>query len=220
MKKREQIKKEVASMNDKIQAGVESSLNQIVQQVIAYSNKLEQSKTLLDKTQQLFYDSLTQTYSTTSSELKQIYSRTKDFEVKDILSLTYNKDNKTLNERITEHWNKASEYSDKTAMRTYLIDKYDRLLRNETQIVKNAVMLNKVGKLSQLAIVENSGGDCDGSCAEYAGEWPIDKLIPPPYHPNCCCQIYYDDTDNEDDMEDLELENEDLERQKKKGLSK
>ena len=29
MKKREQIKKEVASMNDKIQAGVESSLNQI-----------------------------------------------------------------------------------------------------------------------------------------------------------------------------------------------
>lgn len=220
MKKREQIKKEVASMNDKIQAGVESSLNQIVQQVIAYSNKPEQSKDLLDKTQQLFYDSLTKTYSTTSSELKQIYSRTKDFEVKDILSLTYNKDNKTLNERIEEHWNKATECSDKTAMRTYLIDKYDRLLRNETQIIKNTVMLNKVGKLSQLAIVENSGGDCDGGCAEYAGEWPIDELIPPPYHPNCCCQVYYDDTDNEDDIEDLELENEDLERQKKKEQSK
>ena len=46
-------------MNDKIQAGVESSLNQIVQQVIAYSNALEESKTLLEKTQQLFYDSLT-----------------------------------------------------------------------------------------------------------------------------------------------------------------
>ena len=210
MKKREQIKKEVALMNDKIQAGVESSLNQIVQQVIAYSNKPEQSKTLLNKTQQLFYDSLTQTYSITSSELKQIYSRTKDFEVKDILSLTYNKDNKTLNERITEHWHKAALYTDKQAMRTYLIDKYDRLLRNETQIVKNAVMLNKVGKLSQLAIVENSGGDCDGGCAEYAGEWPIDELIPPPYHPNCCCQVYYDDTDNEDDMEDLELENDDI----------
>ena len=210
MKKREQIKKEVALMNDKIQAGVESSLNQIVQQVIAYSNKLEQSKTLLDKTQQLFYDSLTQTYSTTSSELKQIYSRTRNFEIKNIISLTYNKDKKTLNERITEHWDKASEYSDKTTMQTYLIDKYDGLLRNETQIVKNAVMLNKVGKLSQLAIVENSGGDCDGNCAEYAGEWPIDELIPPPYHPNCCCQVYYDDTDNEDDMEDLELENNDI----------
>lgn len=83
-------------MNDKIQAGVESSLNRIVQQVIAYSNALEESKTLLDKTQQLFYDSLIQTYSITSNELKQIYSRTKDFEVSDILSLTYNKDNKNF----------------------------------------------------------------------------------------------------------------------------
>ena len=159
MKKRELI---VASMNDKIQAGVESSLNQIVQQVIAYSNALEESKTLLEKTQQLFYDSLTQTYSITSNELKQIYSRTKDFKVNDILSLTYNKDNKTLNERIAEHWHKAALYTDKQAMRVYLIDKYDRLLRNETQIIKNTVMQNKVGKLSQLVIIENSGGDCDG----------------------------------------------------------
>lgn len=50
MKKRELIKKGIALMNDKIQAGVESSLNRIVQQVIAYSNTLEESKTLLDKT--------------------------------------------------------------------------------------------------------------------------------------------------------------------------
>lgn len=210
MKKRELIKKGVASMNDKIQAGVESSLNQIVQQVIAYSNALEESKTLLEKTQQLFYDSLTQTYSITSNELKQIYSRTKDFEVNDILSLTYNKDNKTLNERIAEHWHKAALYTDKQAMRVYLIDKYDRLLRNETQIIKNTVMQNKVGKLSQLVIIENSGGDCDSGCAEYAGEWPADEAILPPYHPNCCCQAYYDDTDNEDDIKDLELENDDI----------
>lgn len=101
MKKRELIKKGITLMNDKIQAGVESSLSRIVQQVIAYSN----AKTLLDKTQQLFYDSLTQTYSITSNELKQIYSRTKDFEVSDILSLTYNK---TLNERIADHWHKAA----------------------------------------------------------------------------------------------------------------
>lgn len=158
MKKCELIKKGITLMNDKIQAGVESSLNRIVQQVIAYSNALEESKTLLDKTQQLFYDSLAQTYSITSNELKQIYSRTKDFEVSDILSLTYNKDNKTLNERIAEHWHKAASYTDKQAMRIYLIDKYDRLLRNETQIIKNTVMQNKVGKLSQLVIIENSGG--------------------------------------------------------------
>lgn len=210
MKKRELIKKGITLMNDKIQAGVESSLSRIVQQVIAYSNALEESKTLLDKIQQLFYDSLTQTYSITSNELKQIYSRTKDFEVSDILSLTYNKDNKTLNERIADHWHKAASYTDKQAMRVYLIDKYDRLLRNETQIIKNTVMQNKVGKLSQLVIIENSGGDCDGGCAEYAGEWPVDEAILPPYHPNCCCQAYYDDTDNEDDIKDLELENDDI----------
>ena len=137
MKKRELIKKGITLMNDKIQAGVESSLSRIVQQVIAYSNALEESKTLLDKTQQLFYDSLTQTYSITSNELKQIYSRTKDFEVSDILSLTYNKDNKTLNERIADHWHKAASYTDKQAMRVYLIDKYDRLLRNESGQIKS-----------------------------------------------------------------------------------
>ena len=64
-------------------------------------------------------------------------------------------------------------------------------------------MQNKVGKLSQLVIIENSGGDCDG-------EWPADEAILPPYHPNCCCQAYYDDTDNEDDIKDLELENDDI----------
>lgn len=44
MKKRELIKKGIALMNDKIQAGVESSLNRIVQQVIAYSNNFRRIK--------------------------------------------------------------------------------------------------------------------------------------------------------------------------------
>ena len=44
MKKRELIKKGITLMNDKIQAGVESSLNRIVQQVIAYSKMLQKNQ--------------------------------------------------------------------------------------------------------------------------------------------------------------------------------
>lgn len=46
MKKRELIKKGITLMNDKIQAGVESSLNRIVQQVIAYSTMLQKNQRL------------------------------------------------------------------------------------------------------------------------------------------------------------------------------
>lgn len=46
MKKRELIKKGITLMNDKIQAGVESSLSRIVQQVIAYSTMLQKNQRL------------------------------------------------------------------------------------------------------------------------------------------------------------------------------
>ena len=54
-------------------------------------------------------------------------------------------------------------------------------------------------------------GTCDDLCGEWSGEYPADEAIPlPPYHTNCQCSAYYIETDDEDDVNDLDLEVEEI----------
>ena len=145
-------------------------------------------------------------------ELKKIYSRTKKFELKDILSLTYQDDEKTLLDRIQKYWSAGAqklENNISTALvKQYLINMYDMLLTNETLIVRNQVMHNKLSSVANILVIEGEGDDhCGGLCAQWIGEYPADEPIPlPPYHPSCLCSCYYIETDDFDDMQDLDLE--------------
>ena len=64
------------------------------------------------------------------------------------------------------------------------------------------VNLHTQGKLFfDKGIIESGCDNCEG------GEYPADEDVTlPPYHPYCNCQWYWDYTDSEDDINDLDLE--------------
>ena len=48
-------------------------------------------------------------------------------------------------------------------------------------------------------------------CSKWNGEYPAGEDIPlPPYHTNCQCSAYYIETDDEDNVNDLDLEVEEI----------
>lgn len=61
--------------------------------------------------------------------------------------------------------------------------------------------LKKPNRPSMLIIEAGCGDLCQGG--EYAADENVDL---PPFHPNCQCIWYFDETDDSDDIEDLELE--------------
>jgi hypothetical protein len=68
-------------------------------------------------------------------------------------------------------------------------------------------MFNKIAPKATIKVIEGTGVDDDGICAEYIGEYPADENVPePPYHTNCECFLYYVEVDDEDDIHDLDLE--------------
>lgn len=48
--------------------------------------------------------------------------------------------------------------------------------------------------------------DCNGICDQYIGVYAIDENISfPPYHPNCTCIYYPDQSDDIDDLKDNDI---------------
>ena len=148
----------------------------------------------------IIYSSLEQVYSVIISFLKDTYSHLKDFDVQDIKSLTYQDDGKTIEDRV-------ESYLKETRGVVSTLYDFDLLLRNESRIIKRAIIEKRVKPIASILIIECEEEDCHLGCDQYAGEYPADEPIDlPPYHPNCNCTYYFVETDNEDDIEDLDLE--------------
>lgn len=155
----------------------------------------------------LIYKSLEETYSLTSQSVTDIYDiTTKTAKVKD---LTYNGDGKTLEERLEQYLSEilsyvsSSEEIDWNVIKNSLNYRLMLILDTETQNVKIKVTQIKVEGHCEFAEVL-PGVCCPGS----GGIFPVDELDFPPYHPGCMCEvIYYEElTDDEQEIEDLELE--------------
>ena len=78
---------------------------------------------------------------------------------------------------------------------------YDRILFTESRVVESKLKKFKKPKNASMLIIESGCDLCEG------GEYPPDEDIQlPPFHPYCNCIHYYDITDDEDDIHDLDLE--------------
>lgn len=163
------------------------------------------SKTYFATIYNLFFDSFTETYKITSTELKKLYKEISDFTVKDIYDLTYKADGKTFDERMEEYWTEAKNklnqrYSHEDVIQL-LYHRYERLLETETRIIESKVKDNKKPVRASLIVIDSGCDTCIG------GEFAIDEGVElPPYHPNCQCNWWYEETDNPDDIKDLDLE--------------
>ena len=157
--------------------------------------------------EELLYEFLVQVYNIVNIYLKKIYKNNlPDLDVQDIYELTYDIDGKLLIERLEEYWNEAEKrlkknINDKTNIINYLVNMYNRILFTEARVVESKLKKLKKPKNATMLIFESGCDNCEG------GEYPADEdVIFPPYHPYCNCQWYWDYTDSEDDINDLDLE--------------
>lgn len=165
------------------------------------------------------YKCLEEVYSYVSKSLKEVYGKVEDFNIEDIKQLTYQEDGKTLEDRVSQHLDTAKEKLDNKEKNDivilYLLNRMTLILTTETRTVEQRVKKNKkpIHKPGYygILVIEGCGGDCNGICPDYNGEYPEDSEVPiPPYHPNCTGISYYDITNDPDIIKDLDLDNTDL----------
>lgn len=206
------IRKEILKLEDLVDKSkdkyFEKIINKSLKAVREYSNNfnIKLWDKAYKKIEDLFYESLTETYLITSKYIEKLYEEVEEFNIKNIFDLTYKEDGKTIQDRLSLIWKETRQdiLEEKTykEIRDNLVYKFERILNTETKNVENAVKKNKKPINATLLVIESGCDMCEG------GEYPPDEDVDlPPYHPSCRCIFYYEVADP-DDVHDLDLEEE------------
>lgn len=215
------VRKTIYSIRNEVNKISDDYLTKLYLKLKSYINKYPDIdwKKFNQDILQLYYKCLESVYTDVSKSIKKLYKKVIPYNIKDIMDLTYQKDGKTLEERILEYLNKAKEKLDANEqfdiVILYLLNRYTLILMTETKMVEEAVKKNKKPIVESgtylIQVIEGCGGDCNSDCLDYNGIYREDDDIPwPPYHPNCSGIAYYDITDDPDDIHDLDLDDTDL----------
>lgn len=168
-----------------------------------YDKKSQKWNELANDIITIIYSSLEETYKLTIKEGSKIYkemdkSIPKTITKKEIDKYTYDKDNKTLEERIKQYVEMAKN---EETIRDVLIHKEKKILENETRVVSHKILKKRLksAKIEYGMVVP--GGGCDRECCnESTEEWmPIDEIDEPPYHPYCTCEVIYGEPEDDDE---------------------
>lgn len=215
LRKHQKIKDKLEKATDVLNKKIDSELENIIKILFSWIAEGEKINTKDHRTTliNLFYNSLEEIYSEINVELGKIYKKVAPFNLKNITDLTFQADGKTLDERISKYLDDLEEkrisgdFQDD--MKNFGTNMYFRLLNNESRYLFTHLMEMKIKPVASLLVIET--GICDDLCGEWNGEYPVGENIPlPPYHTNCQCSAYYIETDDEDDVNDLELEVEEV----------
>ena len=215
LRKHQKIKDKLEKATDVLNKKIDSELENIIKILFSWIAEGEKINTKDHRTTliNLFYNSLEEIYSEINVELGKIYKKVAPFNLKNITDLTFQVDGKTLDERISKYLDDLEEkrisgdFQDD--MKNFGTNMYFRLLNNENRYLFTHLMEMKIKPVASLLVIET--GICDDLCGEWNGEYPAEENIPlPPYHTNCQCSAYYIETDDEDDVNDLELEVEEV----------
>ena len=191
---------------------ISSNINQAVKD---YENK-DLWKESYDKTVDLFYEALTETYLQTTLTLKNIYNNISD-KIPDIEDFIYKDDKMTLQQRIKQYWDEGAILLKRTPDLTqkislHMLSMHDRILNNEMINVKQGVKKTKKPIDDDgITVITITNGECCFNGGVYLeGEEP--DL--PPYHLNCQCDFWYDfyyptDEADLDELNELGWEDED-----------
>lgn len=215
LKKHYKIKDKLEKATEVLNKKIDSELEEIIKIIfswIANDEKIN-TKDHRENLINLFYNALGNLYSEINIQLGKIYKTVAPFNLKDITDLTFQEDGKTLDERITKYLDDLEEkrlsgdFPDN--LKNFGANMYSRLLNNEDKYLFTHLMEMKIKPVASILVIET--GTCDDLCGEWAGEYPVGEDIPlPPYHTNCQCSAYYIETDDEDDVNDLDLEVEEI----------
>ena len=215
LRKHQKIKDKLEKATEVLNKKIDSELEAIIKIIFSWIvddkeiNTKEHQTILID----LFYKALENLYSEINIELGKIYKKIAPFDLKNIIDLTFQEDGKTLDERIIKYLDDLEEKRLSgdllDDLKNFSVNMYSRLLNNESKYLFTHLMEIKIKPVASILVIET--GTCDDLCGEWGGEYPADEAIPlPPYHTNCQCIAYYIETDDEDDIYDLDLEVEEI----------
>lgn len=141
----------------------------------------ENKKQLEDKVTDAIYDSLENTLSITLKYAREMYKSFNQDKNIDLKNLLYNKDGKTLEERI-HAW-----IEDENPMN--LLYHFCLILDTETFQIIHQGIRNKIN-IEYVEVVGDGGCEV---CGEYCdGElYYEDEIEFPPYHPGCMCEVLF-----------------------------
>lgn len=199
LSKTKNLNKEITDIYNKYFKELSNLINQ------QYQGKGITTQDYIETLYNKIYDMLGEVYSLTSQEIKNIYSLKQRLPLSRIEA--YSKDGYDLMARI-QRWFDGRDKNNNDYIKTAdeAIEKLKQILTTECLYQKQVVMNDKLKGFCEFAIIEESPDCHSGICNEYAGEWPINELIYPPYHPNCQCEVIYEISDDIEDVEDLDLE--------------
>lgn len=208
---KDKLEKAIEALNKEIDLELEAIIK-IIFSWIANDEKINTEDHQVDLID-LFYKALENLYSEINIELGKIYKKVAPFNLKNIIDLTFQEDGKTLDERIIKYLDDLEEKRLSgdlpDNLKNFSVNMYSRLLNNESKYLFTHLMEMKIKPVASILVIE--AGACDDLCSEWSGEYPADEAIPlPPYHTNCQCSAYYIETDDEDDVNDLDLEVEEI----------
>lgn len=199
LSKTKNLNKEITNIYNKYFKELSNFINQ------QYQGKGVTTQDYIETLYNKIYDMLGEVYSLTSQEIKNIYSLKQRLPLSRVEA--YSKDGYDLMARI-QRWFDGRDKNNNDYIKTAdeAIEKLKQILTTECLYQKQVVMNDKLKGFCEFAIIEESPDCHSGICNEYAGEWPINELIYPPYHPNCQCEVIYEISDDIEDVEDLDLE--------------
>lgn len=154
----------------------------------------------------LFYEMFENIYKIVNEYLKKMYGPDlPEVKIENLQDLLYNKDGKTFEERLYEHWFEAKEDLDNNIkidlVKRNLHYDFNKIAITEARCIESNLKKMKKPLTAEILIVDP--GECDNGCS--GGIYSVDFDDLPPYHPNCNCIAYYDEADPEE-IEELDLE--------------
>lgn len=214
--------------NHQLKDNVFSSVDEHLETILSYAydkiNKWPMHEELwneeyLTEIEQNFYDALVDTYAVIASGMEDIYEHLTPWslkQLKNIYDLTFDKDQEKFDERVEHWWKRAllqlqQDTLSRREIKKQLAYEYDRLLRTESSVLMREIHKNKhpISLKSAIYIIEEC--TCD-DCVN--GEYSDPDEIPNwPFHPCCNANGYWIDTDDIDDIRDLDLEIDEVEKE-------
>lgn len=173
---------------------IEKSENQYLEELASIITKDEATLTsdLTDKV----YEGLEKTYAIIAKQLREIYGiYFKPATSQELHNLCYNRDGKTISERIAQHVEDYKASEDNPIRSVNLLYDMQRILHTDNVCVVNNLIYNKLKDEAQAVKVLGSGGCETCDCSTKWGTYSIESFqadetnLMPPFHPECSCFI-------------------------------
>ena len=196
---RENILSQYDKMRNEIKDSKDQHLEKLFKCIRSHFRRPREQRNkelFLAELEDTIYDSLTETYAITAKAVEEIYDIifTEKIDDDTLRNLTYSADGKTLNDRLSEHYDDAIDRNDPT---TYFYNRIVVIMDTEALYASNHVIHGKLKR--RATYVEVINGDNE-ACWEHPeceywlqqGKIPIEELKElPPYHPECECEVIY-----------------------------